>query len=136
MSTYLHDIKLGTNSRRQGIQVNPRTGETRLVVGSLFHLGHADNPSDVILHDGREARAFHASLGQTTIQLGSDVDGIITLVNCTGKKTKELTGSLEHGHDLANSDELGLSPWELAESADQAFIRSLRTLLGEGRLEM
>lgn len=97
---------------------------------------HVDQPSDVILHDRRETRAFHGGLGDATVELGGDVDGIIAFVDSTGEKTEELTSGLEDGLDLTDGDEPGVFPGELAEGADQTLIWPLGTLLGEGRLAM
>lgn len=97
---------------------------------------HIDQPSDVILHNRRETRAFHGGLGDAAVQLRSHVDGIIAFVNGTSQKTKELTSGLEDGLDLTDGDEPGVFPGELTEGTDQALIWPLGTLLGEGRLAM
>lgn len=67
--------------------VTPARSMGRLIVESHFLFVHADNESNVILHERGESRASHRNVNQTAVKLKVQVDGIISLVDAASQKT-------------------------------------------------
>lgn len=69
------------------------------------------------------------------MELSVKIEGIVTLVDSSAKEPNKLTGGLEQRSPLGDGDAVCEGPRELLEGADEALVRALGALLGEGRLQ-
>lgn len=134
MDTHIQNILREARLGHDRVLVNPGVGILGLVVHALLCLVHLDQVRNVVLLESGEPLTLHDGGNDASEKLVVEVDGVIVAGHGAGKQTDQLEAGLVHGTTLRDGDEVSGEPGELAESADEALVRTLGALLGEGGL--
>jgi len=132
--SYVNDIERRPGSGRQRVLVAPGIGLLGLAEIALIVLGDVEHVRDIVLHQGREARAREGRVGQTRLKLRREVDRVAVPIDLVGENLEEPLCGDVHSISLAEGDTVGHEPRKLLESADEALVGTLRAVLGVGRL--
>lgn len=133
-TTYLNYIEGSTRLGSHSVLMDPKVGKTRHVELAHALIRQADKVCDVILHGDSKAITQHGRSPQAFVQLVIKV-----LLELAGLQVSLETADQRHnsfvdGVALSDRDVSSHVPGKLAQSADHAFVRALRTVAREWRL--